>query len=287
MGTYLFRRLLLFVPTVLGATFLVFMLMALSPISIVDSLLPPTGDIRPGERAVKEAYIEERYGLNEPAPVQYLRWLNNISPVGFAKWQKDDPEVVAAKAREQELRAARRVELAAQGKTGMELDRLARRIDVGPDAGAPRLTRPGFKKPELGYSYISSRPVWEIIRTALPVTLTLQAIALPTAVTIALLTGIWAARHRGGFWDFGLGTILLGMYSLPVIWVGVMFIGFLANVEFVKAFPAGNLHDVRATSLSFFPTGGLVAKLVLAAVKLVGVLAALGIVIAAAWLLIV
>lgn len=253
MARYLFRRLLLFLPTILGATFIVFMLMALSPISIVDALLPPTGEIRPGERAVKEAYIEERYGLNAPPPMQYLRWLNNISPIGFAKWDKDDPKVVAAKAKETELREARRAELAAQGITGREADRLVRQIDIGPNAGAPRLSRPTIKKPELGYSYIQSRPVIEMISEALPVTLTVQAVALPTAVSIALLSGIWAARHRGGFWDVGFGTMLLALSSLPVIWVGVMFIGFLANVEYVKAFPAAGLHSVTASSMPFFP----------------------------------
>lgn len=253
MARYLFRRLLLFLPTILGATFIVFMLMALSPISIVDALLPPTGEIRPGERAVKEAYIEERYGLNAPPPMQYLRWLNNISPIGFAKWNKDDPKVVAAKAKETELREARRAELAAEGITGREADRLVRQIDIGPNAGAPRLSRPTIKKPELGYSYIQSRPVIEMISEALPVTLTVQAVALPTAVSIALLSGIWAARHRGGFWDVGFGTMLLALSSLPVIWVGVMFIGFLANVEYVKAFPAAGLHSVTASSMPFFP----------------------------------
>jgi peptide/nickel transport system permease protein len=280
MGTYLFRRILLFVPTILGATFLVFMLMALSPISIIDALLPPGGEIRPGERAVKEAYIEERYGLNKPAPLQYLRWLNNISPVGFAKWDKDAPEVVAAKAREQELRDAKRAELQAKGITGREQDRLVRRVDVGPDAGAPRLTRPTIKKPELGYSYIQSRPVWEIITAALPVTLTIQLIALPTAVSIALLTGVWAARHRGGFWDFGLGTVLLGVSSLPVIWVGVMFIGFLSNVEYIHAFPAGGLSDVRSATMSFFPSGAFLLDLGGAALKVVGVLLLLSMLVA-------
>jgi len=254
MAKYLFRRVLLFVPTILGATFLVFMLMALSPISIVDVLLPPGGEIRPGERAVKEAYIEERYGLNDPPPIQYLRWLNNISPIGFAKWGKDDPKVVQAKAEEERQRAARRAELQAQGKSGRELERLVRKIDLEPDAGSPRLSRPTVKVPDLGYSYIESRRCSERILEALPVTITLQAVALPTAVTIALVTGIFAARHRGGFWDIGSGTLLLGLYSLPVIWVGVMFIGFLANVEFIKAFPAAGLHDVRASTMSFFPS---------------------------------
>ncbi|MDW8262826.1 MAG: ABC transporter permease, partial [Phycisphaerales bacterium] len=49
------------------------------------------------------------------------------------------------------------------------------------------------------------------------------------------------------------GTILLALFSIPVIWAGVMFIGFLANVEFVKAFPAAGLHSITADSMSFFP----------------------------------
>jgi len=128
-----------------------------------------------------------------------------------------------------------------------------RQIDITPNAGAPRLSRPAIKKPELGYSYIQSRPVWEMISEALPVTLTIQVIALPTAMTIALLSGIWAARHRGGAWDIGLGTFLLALSSLPVIWIGVMLIGFLANVEYVRLFPAAGLHSVTSSAMSFFP----------------------------------
>jgi peptide/nickel transport system permease protein len=253
MARYLLRRVLLFLPTIIGATFVVFMLMALSPISIIDALLPPTGEIRPGERAVKEAYLEERYGLNASPPAQYFRWLNNISPIGFKKWLPDDPQVVAAKEKEKKLRDERRAQLEAEGVTGRAADAIVRKIDVTPNAGAPRLSIPWFKKPELGYSYIQSRPVWDIISKALPVTLTIQAIALPTAVTIAVLSGMWAARHRGGLWDVGLGTFLLALSSLPVIWVGVMFIGFLANVEYVKLFPAADLHHVTSSSMTFFP----------------------------------
>ncbi|CAN5687391.1 hypothetical protein BH09PLA1_BH09PLA1_14640 [soil metagenome] len=256
MAKYLFRRILLFVPTILGATFLVFMLMALSPISIVDAMLTPGGEIRPGERAVKEASLEERYGLNDPAPMQYLRWLNNISPIGFDKWKKEDPAVLAAKATETKLRDEKRLALAATGVVGREADSIVRKIDVKPNAGAPRLGLPWFKKPDMGYSYIQSRPSVEMIAEALPVTLTLQAVALPTAISIALLTGIWAARHRGGLWDVVPGTFLLALYSLPVIWVGVMFIGFLANVEYIRAFPAAELHDVMSNRMSFFPRFG-------------------------------
>jgi peptide/nickel transport system permease protein len=97
MLSYLIRRILLFFPTLIGATAVIFLLMAMAPISIVDVLLPPGGALRPGERAAREAYLQERYGLGDPAVVQYLRWLNNISPIGFRTWTRDDPEVAAAR----------------------------------------------------------------------------------------------------------------------------------------------------------------------------------------------
>ena len=73
MASYLLRRILLFIPTLLGATLVIFMLMFLSPISVEAVLLPPGGNLLPGQRAAREAYLQERYGLGDPAVVQYLR----------------------------------------------------------------------------------------------------------------------------------------------------------------------------------------------------------------------
>src|SRR5215471_1988474 len=98
MTSYLIRRFLLFFPTLIGATALIFFLMAYAPINIIDVLLPPGGDLRPGQRALREAYLQERYGLNDPKIVQYLRWLNNVSPVGFQIWRNSVPQVQEARA---------------------------------------------------------------------------------------------------------------------------------------------------------------------------------------------
>ncbi|MCZ6890173.1 MAG: ABC transporter permease [Gammaproteobacteria bacterium] len=83
MLTYVIRRVLLILPTLLGITVLVFTVMALSPGGVGASLLTRGGDLRPEERAAMEAYLNERYGLDDPMPVQYVRWLNNVSPIGF------------------------------------------------------------------------------------------------------------------------------------------------------------------------------------------------------------
>jgi len=84
MVSYIIRRLLLMLPTLIGITVLVFGVMAMAPGGIGANLMTRGGDLRPEERKAMVAYLNQRYGLDQPMPVQYLRWLNNISPVGYA-----------------------------------------------------------------------------------------------------------------------------------------------------------------------------------------------------------
>ncbi|WP_020559416.1 ABC transporter permease [Thiofilum flexile] len=82
MLTYLMRRILLMIPTLLGITVVVFAVMAASPGGISPQSLIE-GAMKPNERQALLDYYNKRYGLDDPAPVQYLRWLNNVSPIGF------------------------------------------------------------------------------------------------------------------------------------------------------------------------------------------------------------
>lgn len=83
MLSYIIRRLLLVVPTLLGATAVVFFVVALSPGGIGASLLTAEGQLKPEERRILRDYYNKRYGLDDPAWKQYLKWLNRVSPVGF------------------------------------------------------------------------------------------------------------------------------------------------------------------------------------------------------------
>lgn len=83
MHTYIVRRLLLMIPTLLGITLVVFAVMATSPGGISAQGLVEGANLDAQSRKALEDYYNQRYGLDQPAPVQYLRWLNNISPVGF------------------------------------------------------------------------------------------------------------------------------------------------------------------------------------------------------------
>lgn len=73
------------VPTLAGITLVVFVVMAASPGGLGAQALVDGSQLEPQARAALEAYYNRRYGLDQPPPVQYLRWLNAISPVGFTR----------------------------------------------------------------------------------------------------------------------------------------------------------------------------------------------------------
>lgn len=266
MLSYLIRRVLLFFPTLIGATLLVFGLLSIAPIKIINTLLPPGGDLQPGVREQREAYINERYGLNDPFPVRYFRWLNNASPIGLQVWRFDEPAVIEARAKRRQWRAEEEAEIkAAQPELSGDAlrDAITRaekaaesagQVNFRPKPGQFRFDRWPIKAPDLGDSYIHQRPAHELILAALPVTLLLNFLSLPLAVAVSVITGVWAANHRGKWPDWGTGTTLLALSSLPQIWVGVLFIGFLCNVEYVRWFPPAQLESLESPQMSFFPS---------------------------------
>ena len=83
MHAYILRRLLLMVPTLFGITVVVFGIMVAAPGGVSPETLTAGQNLDPEARKALESYYNRRYGLDDPAPVQYLRWLNSISPVGF------------------------------------------------------------------------------------------------------------------------------------------------------------------------------------------------------------
>lgn len=83
MLTYIIRRLLLMIPTLLGITIIVFTIMAAAPGGVSSQSLVGNIDMEPEARQALTDYYNKLYGLDQPAPIQYLRWLNNVSFIGF------------------------------------------------------------------------------------------------------------------------------------------------------------------------------------------------------------
>jgi peptide/nickel transport system permease protein len=74
MQRYIARRLLLMIPTLLGVTFIVFVMVRSVPGDVVDLLL---GEYGAGDRESKEALLKE-YKLDGNVVGQYVRWLGDV-----------------------------------------------------------------------------------------------------------------------------------------------------------------------------------------------------------------
>jgi peptide/nickel transport system permease protein len=73
--TYIARRLLLFVPTLLGASLLIFVLMRLVPGDIAEILVYQTGSESSAVQKRQIEQIRRELGLDRPVATQFLAWL--------------------------------------------------------------------------------------------------------------------------------------------------------------------------------------------------------------------
>src|SRR4051812_36325780 len=81
MSTYVLRRLLLLVPTLIGMSLLIFIMLRLIPADVVDLL---TGGDAQASAEVKQA-LRESLGLADPLPVQYLKWIGGLAQGDLGK----------------------------------------------------------------------------------------------------------------------------------------------------------------------------------------------------------
>ena len=74
MKDYIFKRILLTIPTIFGLTVIVFLLVRLLPGDVIDAMSGGEVAIDEGRRKM----IMDRLGLNDPIIVQYGNWLKDI-----------------------------------------------------------------------------------------------------------------------------------------------------------------------------------------------------------------
>ncbi|QED47231.1 ABC transporter permease [Cytobacillus dafuensis] len=79
MVSYIFRRTLMAIPLLLGITILSFAIIKAAPGGPVAMLMDPK------MKASDKEKFEEKYGLNDPIPVQYFKWLGNMAKGDFGE----------------------------------------------------------------------------------------------------------------------------------------------------------------------------------------------------------
>jgi len=153
--------------------------------------------------------IRRELHLDEPVLSQFLRYVNDMSP----------------------LAVHHRDEIDAKGLRG---------IFVGGDL------RLGLKLPYLRRSYQSRKPVWDILSEALIGTALLAVTAMLVAIGLGVPFGVWAAMHRHGWQDRSLVLLSVAGISAPSFFVG-MIIAYLFGFQWSSItglHMTGSLYEV-------------------------------------------
>ncbi|MDD3153433.1 MAG: ABC transporter permease [Victivallaceae bacterium] len=93
------------------------------------------------------------------------------------------------------------------------------------------------------------RPVTVLIAERLPVTLSLNLYAILLAYAVAIPMGVFSAAKQGGWFDRSFEFLAFALYSLPVIWVGLLLQSWLCEggrwpILPLKGIPAGTPLEV-------------------------------------------
>lgn len=108
-------------------------------------------------------------------------------------------------------------------------------------------------KLDFGDSIKHHRPVIDLVKERLPITLVLNLISLFAVYLISIPLGIFTAVRQGKFFDRASSVVLFMLWSLPSMWVGQMLIGYFCGPTFKNWFPPAGLSSNFADSLPFFP----------------------------------
>ncbi len=83
MQRYILKRLSLAIPTILGAVTLVFFAMQLAPGDPASLFIPP--DLAPADSAALEQRINDKYGFDDPLPIQYGHYVANLATLNLGE----------------------------------------------------------------------------------------------------------------------------------------------------------------------------------------------------------
>ncbi|ABK17104.1 ABC transporter permease [Syntrophobacter fumaroxidans] len=96
MKGYILKRLLQIIPTLLGITFITFLIIQLAPGNPATLKLQMSGQGQLGDRGISPEVIEQTkklYGLDKPLHEQYLLWVKRVFTLDFGTSYKDHRNV--------------------------------------------------------------------------------------------------------------------------------------------------------------------------------------------------
>ena len=91
---------------------------------------------------------------------------------------------------------------------------------------------------DLGLSFATREPVWDVLRDPLLNTLPMIALGTILSIVLGVLVGVVSAWRRGTFLDWGGLSTGLVFYSLPTQWLALMLV-----IAFAGVLPVAGISD--------------------------------------------
>jgi len=188
MGRYIIKRLLYGLLVMLGVITLVFFLFTILPSDPARMMMGQRSDLD------TEESIRKEMGLNLPAGIQYLAYLNDLS---FVSWYRTDDSESFWFLNQKNYNF---VEIISFKNSSLVL-----------------------KKPYLRRSYQTKRQVSEILAEAFPKTALLAVVSIFFAIMVGIFIGILSAVYKNSWFDkIALFFSVLGM-SVPSFFAAILF----------------------------------------------------------------
>ncbi len=198
MTTYLLRRLLLMIPTLLGISIVVFTLVQVVPGGPVEQAIQRMRGVGGGGEAGAAAsrgtqagltpeameQLRRHYGFDKPLPVRYVRWMGKV----------------------------------------LRLD--------------------------LGTSYNYKRPVWDLIRARIPISLAIAGTGFFLAYLICIPLGVLKAVHHRTWKDAVTSIAVFLGFSIPEFALGMLILVLFGGGSFWDLLPLSGITSDTFSSMT-------------------------------------
>jgi peptide/nickel transport system permease protein len=181
MWAYIFKKLLYGLAVLAGVVIVVFLLFNVLPGDPARMTMGQRADLQSLDAVRKE------FGLDKSRPVQFFLYLNDLSPIGYHKNNKEEQEKY----------------------------HYLRILPLGNNTFA-------LKVPYLRRSYQTKRAVTQILAETVPNTFVLALSAMFLATIIGVLLGVLSAIHKDTWIDKAANTFAILGISAPSFFAGII-----------------------------------------------------------------
>ncbi len=221
MTKYVIRRLLQALPIFIGITIFSYVLMSIAPGGPVEALAF-NNRMKPREKEE----LKYKLGINDPLPVQYLRWLLGDD---WMRWDSDGDGLADGSVFFIDLYGP---VLNDRGKPA--IDEATGEPIIQP---LPPGDQRGILRGDFGNSFYFKRPALDVLVERLPATVELGLTAFVVSFVLGIAIGILAAVNYNGLFDQASRVGAVVINSIPNFGLGLLLLLYFGSA--LKILPLG------------------------------------------------